>query len=68
MTTQNLTAMTNDELDALIDGLEDGTVSAADPGALFDAALTERFDPRRGTVTLPLEPVPAPSTVTMILV
>lgn len=63
-----LRAMTNDALDALLDGLVEGTVTATDPGALYDAALTERFDPRRGTIDLPLEAVPAPSVVRAVLV
>lgn len=67
----DLAAMTTDALEALLESIEEGTIDVAadvDLGALYDAALTERFAPARGVPTLPLEASPAPSTITAILV
>lgn len=64
-----LPAMTNAELDALLDGLPEGTVEVdGNPGVIFEAALTERFSAHRGPFgDLPLEPSPAPSVVPMVV-
>lgn len=58
-TLDNLSDLSNAELDALADGIPDGTVTVIgiDPGYLYDAVLTERFRlgrPDRVSV-LPLE-------------
>ena len=66
-TINNLADLTNDELDALADGIPEGTVTVIgiDPGYAYDEVLTERFriGRRNRVAVLPLVAEAAPANV-----